>query len=135
MLQFSKLSKHPDRFKRFTGLILDEFIHLMNKVYPVWIKLEQKRLKRKSPIRKSGGGRKSNLPTFDDELFLILLHYRLYLTVEVLGYLIGLDDSNVCRHLVRLESLFAKMRLSFLTRPKGIKKINSLDKLLKNTLI
>ncbi|MDP1994117.1 MAG: hypothetical protein Q8K40_02615 [Ignavibacteria bacterium] len=30
---------------------------------------------------------------------------------------------------MRLESLFAKMRLSFLTRPKGIKKINSLDEL------
>ena len=129
MLQFNKLSKHPNKFKRFTGLSLDEFIHLRNKTYSVWLNLEQKRLKRNSRIRKPGGGRKSNLPTYDDELFLILLHYRLYLTVEVLGYLIGLDDSNVCRHLVRLESLFAKMRLSFLTRPKGIKKINSLVEL------
>ncbi|MBU1599149.1 transposase [bacterium] len=129
MLQFSKLSKHPNKFKRFTGLTLDEFIHLRNKAYPVWRNLEQKRLKRKNRIRETGGGRKSNLPTFDDELFLILIHYRLYLTVEVLGYLIGLDDSNVCRHLVRLESLFAKMRLSFLARPKGIKKINSLNEL------
>jgi len=40
MLRFNRLSKHPNKFKPFTGLTLDEFIHLRNKAYPVWLNLE-----------------------------------------------------------------------------------------------
>ncbi len=129
MLRFDKLSKRPKTFIRFTGLTIKEFNNLRNKAYLAWIKLEELRLKRNNRIRKIGGGRKGNLPTFEDKLLLILIHYRLYLTVEVLGYLIGLDNSNICRHLKRLEILFTKIRASFHTKPKGTKKINSLEEL------
>lgn len=129
MLRFNKLSKRPNTFIRFVGLTIKEFYNLKNKSYSIWLKLEEKRLKRDNRIRRLGGGRKDNLSTFEDKLLLILIHYRLYLTVEVLGYLIGLDNSNVCRHLKRLEILFAKIRISFLKKPKGIKKINSLNEL------
>lgn len=130
MLNFNTLSQHPVRFKRLTGVTLKGFETLKEKVQPIWERQRKKRLERPDRIRIIGGGRKSKLKTFEDELLLLLVFYRIYPTVFVLGFMIGLDDSNVCRHLAAMEKALAKARISWLRRPSGVGKINSVGELL-----
>ncbi len=46
--------------------------------------------------RAPGGGRKAAL-SVEDQVLVVLMYYRLYLTQLLLGYLFNLDDSNVSR--------------------------------------
>ena len=129
MLRFSTLSQRPVVFKRLTGVSLEEFEVLRRKTQTHWERLRRKRLDRPDRIRSFGGGRKSKLQTFEDELLLLLVFYRLYPTVLVLGFMVGLDDSNVCRHLSAMEEALAKARITWLKRPTGAGKINSIEEL------
>jgi len=130
MLRFEKLSRHPERFRRLTGVTLREFEKLKEKTWPVFERLRKQRLDRSDRVRAPGAGRRTKLKTFENELLLLLVFYRLYPTVFVLGFMIGLDDSNVCRHLVIMEKVMAKARVSWLRKPRGRKKINSVEELL-----
>lgn len=129
MLRFSTLSQRPVVFRRLTGVNLEEFEVLRRKTKPIWERLRRKKLDRPDRIRAIGGGRKSDLKTFEDELLLLLIHYRLYPTVLVLGFMVGLDDSNVCRHLTAMEEALAKARITWLKKPTGVGKINSIEEL------
>lgn len=73
-----------------------------------------------------GGGRKSNIPTFADELVLILLFYRNYLVYEVIGFLFNLDISNVTRHIDIFEKTLSKLAQYKLAKPKGVKRIRTI---------
>jgi hypothetical protein len=78
---------------------LEEFRKIVEKVRPGWEKLQQK---------KKVSGRNSHLKTLEDEILLVLIFYRFYVTHEFLGYLFGLDNSNICRHLKKIEPLLCK---------------------------
>jgi DDE superfamily endonuclease/Helix-turn-helix of DDE superfamily endonuclease len=56
--------------------------------------------------RKAGAGRKAAL-TLADRLLTLLIYYRTYVPHVFLGFLFGLDDSNVSRSNRRLEPLLA----------------------------
>lgn len=130
MLRFEKLSRCPERFRRLTGVTLEEFEKLRERTWPVFEGLRRQRLDRPDRVRAPGAGRRTKLKTFENELLLLLVFYRLYPTVFVLGFMIGLDDGNVCRHLVIMEKAMAKARISWLRKPRGRKKINSLEEVL-----
>jgi hypothetical protein len=89
----SKLSK--TKFKRYTGVSKD--------VFEVMVKLvsqyEQKRKKKE--------GRTANL-SIEDQILMTLEYYREYRTFFHLGTDYGLDESNVQRTVVKIESILIK---------------------------
>ncbi len=97
MLRFAKLAAHPRRFARMTGLTLDQFQTLTNRLTPLWEQAECTRLSQRPRQHAIGQGRKYKLATMADELLALLVFYRFYLTDELLGWLVGLDASTGCR--------------------------------------
>jgi hypothetical protein len=95
---------------RLTGVKVEEFREIVAIVRLEWDKLQS---------QKKVSGRNSHLKTLEDEVLLVLIYYRFYVTHEFLGYLFNLDNSNICRHLQKVEPLLAKNL--------GIKKDRSLS--------
>ena len=99
-LTYKAISKKPHIFLRLTGVSVEKFLEIVQSVQPIWeSKIESKKKKH---------GRTGNLKNFEDKLLALLLYYRTYITHEFIGYLVGLDNSNVCRLFKRLEPLMAK---------------------------
>ena len=63
---------------------------------------EKARLSKRKRKRSIGAGRKFDL-SIQDQLVMLLVYYRLYLTCELTGHLFGLDQSNVSRNIRYLE--------------------------------
>lgn len=102
------LRKHPTLFHRFTGMDISQFDELMVKLLPVYNKNEKKRLKRKLRQRAIGGGSQFNL-SLEERLIMLLFYYRVYMTQEFLGFLFGLDNSNVSRTIRHISPLLAQV--------------------------
>ena len=96
LLSYTELSKHPRIFRKLTGLKLKHF----NKILTEVSKYLDKEF--------SNIGRKPKINNHEDRVLLVLIYYRTYMTQEFLGYLIGLDESNICRLLNRVELLLIK---------------------------
>jgi len=96
LLSYSELSKKPRIFRKITGLKLKYFAKIITKV-SVCLDKEFSNI-----------GRKPKINNHEDRVLLVLVYYRTYMTQEFLGYLIGLDESNVCRLLKRVELLIVK---------------------------
>ena len=58
--------------------------------------------------RAPGGGRKAELG-IEEQVLVVLMYYRLYLTQMLLGYLFNLDDSNVSRLISKLRPLLLEV--------------------------
>jgi len=137
MLRFAKLAVHPRKLYRMTGLTLDQFQMLTDRLTPVWQQAERDRLSRRKRQHAIGQGRKYKLATMADKLLGLLVFYRFALTDELLGWLVGLDASTICRLQQRLEPLLEQaadptLGLSLRRRlPPGTKKIGTWEKLLE----
>ena len=137
MLRFATLVRHPRKLYRMTGLTLDQFQEFTARLTPLWEQAEQTRLSQRTRQHAIGQGRKYTLATMADKLLCLLAFYRFYLTDELLGWLVGLDASTVCRLQQRLEPLLAQaadpsLGLSLRRRlPPGVKKIGTFEKLLE----
>lgn len=99
-LTYKAIKQKPVIFLRLTGTTVKEFQEIVEKVKPEWDRTIEARKKRH--------GRTGNLKTFEDKLLALLLYYRTYITHEFIGYLVGLDNSNICRLFKRLEPLLAR---------------------------
>lgn len=97
-LKYSKLSKHPEIFKRLMGIDVKEFDKIIVKLAPVWKKKVVDRYKR------PGRPHRHDLPEL---LMILLLYYRTYMTQMFIGFMFGIDDSNVCRNIKMLEPVLA----------------------------
>jgi hypothetical protein len=86
----------PRIFRKLTGVSLSEFDLLCEQVRPA-----------ANSLFKSTG-RPPVLATLEDKLTLLLVYYRSYATHELLGYFVGLDDSNVGRLFKKLEPIVAR---------------------------
>ena len=106
MLRFATLVRHPRKLYRMTGLTLDQFQMLTTRLSPLWAHAERTRLSQRKRQHAIGQGTKYKLATMADKLLCVLAFYRFYITDELLGYLVGLDASNVCRLQQRLEPLY-----------------------------
>ena len=137
MLRFAKLVHHPRKLYRMTGLTLDQFQTLTARLTPLWEQAERTRLSQRPRQHAIGQGTKYKLATMADKLLAVLVFYRFYLTDELLGWLVGLDASNVCRLQQRLEPLIEQaadpsLGLSLRRRlPPGVKKIGTWEQLLE----
>ena len=56
---------------------------------------------------KKVSGRPSKIKTLADGILLVSIYYRFYVSFQFLGMLFDLDESNICRHIQRLESMLA----------------------------
>lgn len=101
MISYQELVKKPRVFKSVTGLNIDEFDQLLQKFTPTWIEHEHNRLNRPDRKRAIGGGRKYTLP-LRDQLVMVMCWLRLYLNMEALGFLFGVDKSTASRNCRRL---------------------------------
>lgn len=99
-LTYKAVAKKPVIFLRLTGVTVDQFQKIAREVEPEWDKNIEAKKKRH--------GRTGNLKTFADKLLALMLYYRTYITHEFIGYLMGLDDSNICRLFKRLEPFLAR---------------------------
>lgn len=96
---YYKTKEHPRNFRNITGLTIEEFEKVVEKVRSKWKKLEK---------QKKCHGRRSQLPTLEDKLFCVILYYRTYITHRFLGCLFNMHNANVCRLLKKIEPLLAK---------------------------
>jgi len=98
-LNFSKLSKSPRNFLHLTGVSIEEFRELVERIKPDWELIKES---------KKCDGRTSQLSTIEDQVLCTLLYYRTYNSQEFLGFLFDLHESNICRLLKKIEPLMAK---------------------------
>jgi DDE superfamily endonuclease/Helix-turn-helix of DDE superfamily endonuclease len=102
-MDIHKLKQHPKVFKRMFGITPEQFDELLSKIEPRWQKAEAKRLRHPRKI-KPGSGRKFKL-TLEQNLAMLLLYTRAYVTHIFLGVLFNIDDSQVCRYFRKLRPL------------------------------
>lgn len=105
MLTYKKLFNKPGKLVRFTGLTVEQFQILIQRLLPLWEETERKRLSRENRRRDIGGGRKYRLSSIEDKLLLVLVFYRTYCLYEVLGWVFNLDASNICRMIGKMKPL------------------------------
>ena len=89
----------------FTGLSVKQFDDIYKVIESKYEKYEIKRLSSKrNKERDIGGGRRFKL-VVKDRVIMVLVYYRLYITYTLMEFLFGLDQSNVCRDIEKIESL------------------------------
>jgi hypothetical protein len=98
MLTVKKLRRKPKHFHNFTGLTPEQFDQLLVASKPLYKEAEERRLCNPNRLRSRGAGRNFNLE-LPERLLMSLMYFRLYLTQPLLGYLFGLDPSNVSREI------------------------------------
>lgn len=99
-LTYAEVAKRPLIFLRLTGIMVKQFQEIVKEIEPEWERIIEAKKKRH--------GRTGNLKTLSDKLLALLLYYRTYITHEFIGYLVGLDNSNICRLFKRLEPILAR---------------------------
>lgn len=98
MLTVKKLRRKPKHFRNFTGLTVQQFDRLLAALEPLYEQAHARRLSNPNRLRARGAGRKFELE-LPERLLMSLMYLRLYLTQTLLGYLFGLDTSNVNREI------------------------------------
>lgn len=98
-MRAAQLKRRPQHLQNFTGLSVAQFEAL---VATLGSEVTDAQVAKGARQRAVGGGRKAKL-TLEDQVVLILMYYRLYVTQVLLGYLFDLDDSNVSRIVNRLR--------------------------------
>jgi hypothetical protein len=95
-------------FKSFTGLSVKQFDDIFKEIESRYDKYEIKRLSSRKEGRKReravGAGRRFKL-VVKNRIIMVLVYYRLYITYTLMEFLFGLDHSNVCRDIQKIESL------------------------------
>ena len=105
MLTYDRLFRKPLLFKSFTGLSVQQFDDIYKEIESKYPNHEVKRLSHKKDRERSiGAGRRFKLVA-KDRVIMVLVYYRLYITYTLMEYLFGLDQSNVCRGIQKIESL------------------------------
>ena len=105
MLSYEQLSRKPRLFKSFTGLSVKQFDGIYKEIESKYTKYEIKRLSyKRNRERGIGAGRHFKL-VIKDRVIMVLVYYRLYITYTLTEFLFGLDQSNVCRDIEKIESL------------------------------
>src|SRR5215211_5830978 len=106
MSHHERLSRSPEAFRSLTGLTPAAFSALLAQVEPAWRDAQRRRRERPDRQRKPGAGPKHSLGVAD-QLLVLLIYYRTYVSHAFLAFLFGIDDSTVGRNVRRLEPLLA----------------------------
>jgi hypothetical protein len=92
-LKYNKIKNHPTPFKRLFGLSVDEFKRI--------VKAVELRCEKRVVQRYKRPGRNNKL-SLSEQILMLLLYYRNYITQIFIGFLFGIDDFQVCRNIKRL---------------------------------
>ena len=105
MLSYDRLSRKPRLFQSFTGLSVKQFDAVFQIIESKYPKYEIERLSfSRNRERDIGAGRHFKL-VVKDRVIMVLVYYRLYITYTLMEFLFGLDQSNVCRDIQKIERL------------------------------
>ena len=104
----SQLKRRPKIFRSLTGITVEKFNVLYYQLIPIYKATESRRFNKESRQRRVGGGRKKDLQ-LEDQLLLVLIYYRHYLSQSFLGLIFNLHNSNVSRRIRYIEPQLAKI--------------------------
>ncbi len=104
----SFLKRQPQVFRSLTGITAEKFNLLYRQLLPIYNTTETKRFNNKNRQRSIGGGRKKEL-CLEDQLLLVLIYYRHYVSQSFLGLIFNLHNSNVSRGIRYIEPQLAKI--------------------------
>ena len=96
MLTVEKLSRRPETFRRITGVDVELFIEMAEKIRPLWEKRRDNH---------EEGGRNHSLYGHENHLLALLLYYRCYVTYEFLSFLFDTHETTVMRSIKRIEKI------------------------------
>lgn len=102
------IKKRQRVFRSLTGITPEKFNELLKQVTPLYEAAEAKRLFKSKRIRKQGGGRQKDLD-LANQLLMLLMYYRIYVSQEFLGLIFGLHNCNVSRQITYLQPQLAKI--------------------------
>lgn len=104
----SVLKRQPKVFRSLTGIPVEQFTKVYYQLIPIYKATETKRFSSGSRKRRIGGGRKKELQ-LEDQLLMVLIYYRHYISQSFLGLLFNLHNSNVSRRIRYIEPQLAKI--------------------------
>jgi DDE superfamily endonuclease/Helix-turn-helix of DDE superfamily endonuclease len=91
-----RLKKKPTTFRQLTGLSIPEFDKLLAELAVARQTRREQQQQRRPRRRRPGGGRHPKL-ALADQLLLVLIYYRTYVTQDFLGFLFQIDKGTACR--------------------------------------
>ncbi len=100
------LSKRPALFFQLSGIRISDFDDLAERMRPLWEAAERRRLSRPDRKRAIGAGRDYEL-SFEEQLLLCLIYYRVYASHVFLGLVFGVSSPTVCRAINKITTLMA----------------------------
>jgi hypothetical protein len=114
MTLYRKLSRSPKQFLTVTGMNLHQFQALLPQFTEAFEYQEQQRkavvVKTKAARRRSAGGGSQFAHELADQLLMLLIYYRLYLTQEFLTLLFKHQHkSSISRNISQMRALFAEV--------------------------
>ncbi len=109
MISYQELAQKPQLFTSLTGLSIDKFDQLFEKLVPVWVEYERERLSRPNRKRAIGGGRKYRLK-LREQLLMVTCWLRLHLNTEATGFFFGVNKSTVSRNCRRLLEVLRSLQ-------------------------
>lgn len=114
MSLYRKLSRNPKQFLTVTGMNLHQFQELLPNFRQAFDKQERKRksvvVKTQQKRRRRAGGGAQFAHELSDQMLMLLIYYRLYLTQEFLTLLFKHQHkSSISRNITRLRDLFAQL--------------------------
>ena len=89
---------------------MQEFDNIFdNEITKRYVKHEIQRLSQRKEDRErgTGAGRPFKMD-IKNRFLMLLVYYRLYITYTLAGFLFGLDQSNICRDIQKIENLIRK---------------------------
>lgn len=95
-----RIYKQAKLFKSLTGVGLKEFWDMVRKVRPQWEAFQRS---------KKVSGRPSKLDSLADEVLLVLIYYKYYTSFRFLELIFDMSESNICRHIQRMERMLARV--------------------------
>lgn len=129
---FDALHAKPYLFRRLTTFSHEEFQTLTEKLEPEWRQREYQRLSEKERTNRVGQGRKYALKTFPNLLLAAILYLRTTIGYELLGLLVGVDQTTVKRVVKRIVPLLQDRFIPVTALNKRKKRTNDLDELLRD---
>lgn len=114
MTLYRKLSRSPKQFLTVTGMNLHQFQELLPQFTQAFERQEQRRkavvVKTKVARRRSAGGGSQFAHELADQMLMLLIYYRLYLTQEFLTLLFKHQNkSSISRNISSMRALFAEV--------------------------
>lgn len=133
MINVNRLFSQDRLMRAATGLTITGFLELLETFSKVLRKDKWKRYQQGILLgtrkRKPGGGKKGTLKTDESKLLFILLYFKCYPTMDILGIIFNLDRSNVQRNIQKLTLILEKTLGKKLSLPK--RRISSLKEFFK----